>query len=315
MAVALMLTFAGSASAATTAGNWEAQSITNPSVGDPATGIVFSRHNLSSLGEHWQAHTTGAPASIQTTQICVFCHTPHHTNNTDNIGPLWNKQSNGASTYTTYTSKFPGGTNNGGSTPDLAASGVSLACLGCHDATTAIDMMINAPGKGSNTTQTASDAGFGFYDGGNYKGDKLSGRLNLQKDLSNDHPIGMTYPVAGNGTFGIFSLRGKDTPIGSVTMDNAKGSAFGRSDNMWSINGVISNTGTIAQVLKGSTGTVECGSCHDPHYKNQTNDDPGILASYGLTSGQQTHIDYDGLFLRRVGGNSNSGVCRTCHAK
>jgi len=72
---------------------------------------------------------------------------------------------------------------------------------------------------------------------------------------------------------------------------------------------------------------VQCTSCHDPHYKNQTNNDPSVVDSYSRTtaggwvlasvnivSGPEDGL-IDGLFLRRVGGNSNSGVCRTCHNK
>jgi formate-dependent nitrite reductase cytochrome c552 subunit len=82
--------------------------------------------------------------------------------------------------------------------------------------------------------------------------------------------------------------------------------------NIWAVNGVISDTQTINDVLR--KGKVECSTCHDPHYKNRTNPDPGFVRSY-TNSGDHEDMKIDGLFLRRVGGNSNSGVCRTCHAK
>lgn len=325
MAVALMFAFAGAstASAQTTSQGWStvcgnigAGGCTNPAAGDPASGIVYSRHNLSSLGEHWQAHTSealvsGGSAEIKTTQICVFCHTPHHTN-TGKSGPLWQREDHTG--FTTYTSKFPAARSNAGlGGYSLTTSGASLSCLSCHDATTAVDMMINAPGKGSYTDSLSRDAGWGFYDAGNYKGDKLSGRLNIGTNLANDHPVGMAYPTISNPA-GIFSLRPKTTSFSSAgPMDNANSSIYGRSDNMWSVNGYICSSCSIQDVLKGTAETVECGSCHDPHYKNNTNTDPGVIASYGATGNPDK--DIDGLFLRRVGGNSNSGVCRTCHAK
>jgi hypothetical protein len=104
--------------------------------------------------------------------------------------------------------------------------------------------------------------------------------------------------------------------------------AFGRSDNYWSVFGYIKADATISDLLRNGD-RVECASCHDPHYKNQTNDDPSLIESYNRTGGigAPTGAGYnytvsgqfdkviDGLFLRRVGGNSNSGLCRTCHAK
>ena len=143
-------------------------------------------------------------------------------------------------------------------------------------------------------------------------------------DLANDHPIGVTY------TPGFASLRPVTTTLASIEMYNIKSlvagdpNTIGRGDNYWSVFGYINATATIQDLLRGSD-TVECASCHDPHFKNQTNDDPSVIDSYNRPLeafvGTQPAITgpyddrIDGLFLRRVGGNSNSGVCRTCHNK
>jgi hypothetical protein len=151
-------------------------------------------------------------------------------------------------------------------------------------------------------------------------------------DLQNDHPIGVPYETDGRA-----SLRPTSTVLASLSMAQANtvhgsGDAtaeFGRSDNYWSVFGYIKADATINDLLR-SGNMVECASCHDPHYKNQTNNDPSLIESYNRTggvvgppgspgynytvSGQFDKV-IDGLFLRRVGGNSNSGVCRTCHAK
>ncbi|MBE7414212.1 MAG: hypothetical protein HS130_02835 [Deltaproteobacteria bacterium] len=37
--------------------------------------------------------------------------------------------------------------------------------------------------------------------------------------------------------------------------------------------------------------------------------------TYGPGGVQNLRFESNGLFLRRVGGNSGSGVCRTCHQK
>ncbi|MFQ5508246.1 MAG: hypothetical protein ACE5FN_02790 [Leptospirillia bacterium] len=86
----------------------------------------------------------------ETTEVCVFCHTPHGGRNTTTASnvPLWNRAMPTASTvYEMYDSpNFDGSASwavTGGQ-----PKGVSLACLSCHDGTIGIDALINAPGSG-----------------------------------------------------------------------------------------------------------------------------------------------------------------------
>jgi len=76
------------------------------------------------------------------------------------------------------------------------------------------------------------------------------------------------------------------------------------------VNGFIDNgSARISDLLRN--GKVECSSCHDPHFSNRSWDEVEGAGGYeGLTENRM-----DGLFLRRVGGNTGSGVCRTCHNK
>src|SRR3990172_10723226 len=129
--------------------------------GDAAGGVVWSRHNLSSYGEHYQATTsvsgtstaTGIePLTVITTEICVFCHTPHF-GRTD-TAPLWNRG-------TSATGYVPYGTTVAG-TSITSVGGSSLACLSCHDGVTTLDNLINKPGKGSRTNGTGADMGWVF---------------------------------------------------------------------------------------------------------------------------------------------------------
>lgn len=319
---ALALSMSVPAFAATTITQWEGVQSADPAyagtqdgaaAGDSANGIIWTRHNLSSYGEHYQASASNQLAgytsgNVETTEVCVFCHTPHHGLTTS--APLWNKAT--TATYTAY------GTTVAGTASDANVGGSSLACLSCHDGVTTLDSMINKPGKGSNTTGTGSAAGYAFIDkagtlvvGGADSPTINSGRLNIGTTTANDHPVSIVYtPTAA-------SLRPTATVISSITMDQAQtfgGAAiYGRSDNLWSVKGFISDTATISDLLRDG-GKVQCASCHDPHYKNQTNNDPAVVASYGAGV-PQNGVDHDGLFLRRVGGNSNSGVCRTCHNK
>ncbi len=357
----LLLTFilfASPSFAATTITNWDTAKANYPgstagNAGDAAGGIVWSRHNLSSYGQYLQTYKKDCViiASVEycsaplvaTTEVCVFCHTPHF-GKTD-TAPLWNRGSS-ALAYVAY------GDTVGG-TGISTVGGSSLACLSCHDGVTTFDNLINKPGKGSRTDGTGADQGwwiqmasgatpsplpkdhFSTSGCGTCHSQGESDRLNIglggsfnygtkTVDLSNDHPINVTY---NGGT--VASLRPTSTVISSLVMDNARsnagdpGNTFGRSDNLWASKGFISNSATIADILRDG-GKVQCTSCHDPHYKNQTNNDPTVVNSYDRTGyGVDWQYDVtsqfdgliDGLFLRRVGGNSNSGVCRTCHNK
>ena len=344
--------------------------------GERTGGVVWSRHNLSTYGPVFQSMAGFNPVpaapwvvawTTQTTQVCVFCHTPHHAR-TD-TAPLWNKDN--LATYTAYGSTVAG--------TSTSVSGSSLACLSCHDGVTTFDNIINRPGKGSGSPtgvagDTTNDKWMGWQmwgvDGSEPPStyadhfrassgscsdchpQSESDRLNIGLgptfnivedgftfqpqsgvgDLQNDHPIGVPYETDGRA-----SLRATSTVLSSLSMAQANtvhGSGdvtaeFGRSDNYWSVFGYIKGDATIADLLRGGN-MVECASCHDPHYKNQTNNDPSLIESYNRTGGVvgppgSTGYNYtvsgqfdkviDGLFLRRVGGNSNSGVCRTCHAK
>jgi hypothetical protein len=80
-------------------------------------GISGSQHDFSGSG--WG-----------TTDICVFCHTPHNAK-TPQLAPLWNHQSTMA-TYILYSSPTMD------QTPVQPREG-SKVCLSCHDGTIAVD--------------------------------------------------------------------------------------------------------------------------------------------------------------------------------
>ena len=265
--------------------------------GDAAAGIGNSRHNLGSLGEH--IVTTGG-----TSEICVFCHTPHHTNTTNSLKPLWNRGAVG--TYTAY------GTTLGGTAianGDIGST--SLACLSCHDGITTFDNLVNTPGK-AGVVAGGSDRGWEFNDVGVVISDFMtSSRLNIGQDLSNDHPVSVVYnelTVAGlrasNTTISAIDLTA-ELATSAATFDNAN-----LMSNLWAVGGYVSDSATIANLLRDNK--VECSSCHDPHFNNKSWNE--IDATYSAVPADQ-EPENNGLFLRRVGGNSGSGLCRTCHNK
>ncbi|HUK56414.1 MAG TPA: hypothetical protein VLY20_07135 [Nitrospiria bacterium] len=99
--------------------------------------VSRTKHNLSSNPD---INETG------TTEICVFCHTPHGANlAASGQAPLWNRLLPDDTSYTVYSSpNFDAQDVTGTRRP----KGVSLACLSCHDGSIAFDAMINAPGSG-----------------------------------------------------------------------------------------------------------------------------------------------------------------------
>jgi predicted CXXCH cytochrome family protein len=130
---------------------------------DNPNSIIYSVHNLSVSG-------SGTVHAVTETEVCVFCHTPHHASATD--GPLWNHQMS-AATYTPFTS------------PTLTAlkvtigqpNGSSRLCLSCHDGTVALGLVSSRPG-------------------GIAMNNPLPDASNLGIDLSSDHPVSFVYDSA-----------------------------------------------------------------------------------------------------------------------
>ncbi|MBE7414245.1 MAG: hypothetical protein HS130_03015 [Deltaproteobacteria bacterium] len=145
----------------------------------PANGIGKSRHNLGALGMHRIADQIPG-----TTEICVFCHTPHHTNVTGfaagEAAPLWNR-TNATGSYTPY---GPNGATVAGTTV-TQVGGATLACLSCHDGVTTFDNLVNAPGKGLN-----SQPGLGLQRGSEtrWPTSGTTSRLNIGTNLDERPP-------------------------------------------------------------------------------------------------------------------------------
>ena len=266
-----------------------------------AGGIGASRHNLGAYGVHFRADNFDNNGG--TTEICVFCHTPHHGSTN---APLWNKGAQ-STTYTAY-----GTTVAGSNVADADIGAATLACLSCHDGVNTIDTLVNAPGKGNDGSNNtlASNFNWTFTEDGNTVSDIIgSTRLTIGTDLTNDHPVSITYEVNKA------SLRATSTTINDLVMttsvfsaaDNDESDSATTTANRWAVSGYINTSATIGDLLRGTANRVECSSCHDPHFSNPTWDETES------TWGGET--DGDGAFLRRVGGNSISGVCRTCHDK
>jgi predicted CXXCH cytochrome family protein len=173
--------------------------------------VVNTKHNLGATNvAGFSNHTTA------TTEICIFCHTPHGGDQTT-TAPIWNRAT-GTATYIRFSSL-------GRLTFDAKEApigAVSAACLSCHDGTQAMDAVINSSGSDSVYTQDTG-AGNGSWSQGRAMGNGSFAGANgawngvnpargdmvyLGTDLSNDHPISMQYGGGGIST---------TTPAGPTT--------------------------------------------------------------------------------------------------
>jgi predicted CXXCH cytochrome family protein len=255
-------------------------------------GISATKHNLGTTGTGTNHLTAG------TAEICVFCHTPH-ASNTAVSAPLWNKPVNGG-TYTTYTTATSA-TIDG----SVNMTGVSLACLSCHDGTQAMDTMINAPGSGGYNVAGAPLSG-AVWTGANQTAGALAvGALtNLTTDLTNDHPVGIQYCGGGVSTGSNSTTAASTGACRDVDFNAPANGLIGGARAWWvdSAGGVTNTREKTDMILYARAVTltgdatsgnfqpfVECASCHDPH--NSTN----------------------ATFLRI--NNAGSAVCLTCHNK
>jgi predicted CXXCH cytochrome family protein len=170
-------------------------------------GIAGSAHDFSD--DSWNSGG----------QICKPCHVPHNPNPGGSVGaPLWNHTLT-TQTFTMYPS---GGTIDG--TIDAAPSGVTKLCLSCHDGVTNLDAFGGAAGA------TA-----------------MTGAAVVGTNLSNDHPVSITYNTA-------------DTGLESAPTDAAV-KLFGNKVECASCHDVH-NAGIAKLLVKANSGSALCLACH-----------------------------------------------------
>ena len=182
--------------------------------------VANSPHNLSSS-------SGGAPPSGATLvdygEICVYCHTPHG-GQVD--APLWNRDFSSA-TYQMYSSATVD------MTIDANPTGVSMACLSCHDGTIGLDVVINPPNAWGDPGSVP-----GTTPGTNTM---PVGETNLGTDLRNDHPVSVAYdPI-------------QDPAFNTLASVEGAGLRF------------------FTDPTSPGVDKVQCASCHNPH-DNTTNE-------------------------------------------
>jgi hypothetical protein len=298
-------------------------------LGRGMTSIFDSYHNLGSTNIRTSTPNGGSPSnkSLDTAEICVFCHTPHGGDNTAAV-PIWNRKLEADPTvYTRYSDL---GTSTFDAT-EAPIGSVTIACLSCHDGTQAIDSVINAPGSGGFNPDGAR---IGTMEGDDQVNGTLAGGIvqNLGQDLSNDHPVSMQYagggistsnPDGGAGTNDPdFVAAGNDAHAQNFTLEFMDAPATAPITTLWWIERgaeSLDETGRdrtdiiFYTRLEADTGVaggeqpfVECGSCHDPHNV----DNPTFLrVSNGIPASLATD------FPNAVSADRGSALCLTCHMK
>jgi len=207
-----------------------------------------TKHNLSATGP-------GPVKAVSETQVCVFCHTPHHASS--GVTPLWNRALSNQ-TYTVYTSSSLDANVIQGALDQPGGS--SKLCLSCHDGTLAIGSVNVLGGQGSATTpgtiginMTGTGPGGTMAPGA---GPDTGFTRNLGINLTNDHPISLTYTNTLATRDG--ELRPVDAnqkwPPGTGTVIGVRTSGYRPRL-------------PLEPTASGAQGQIQCGTCHDPHIR------------------------------------------------
>ncbi len=222
-----------------------------------ALSVVGSKHDLS--------------AGSGTTQICIFCHTPHKPK--ANV-PLWNHVLT-TQTFTFYSSNYLN-TYLGFTQPvmaDLPGTRTEL-CLSCHDGMTALGDVYNLGGETISKPQT------------------IAGAANLGTNLADDHPVlydvkpGAGPPVSpgtdpeiqlppGGDAVKVYGAANRvectschnphDNQFGSFLVKSNANAAICTTCHLKS--GYSASVHATSIVSSGTTtvGELSCRNCHRPH--------------------------------------------------
>lgn len=207
--------------------------------------IRNTKHNLSK-----NAPSTNTVKADTEDQVCVFCHTPHAA--TAGVNPLWNR-SVSTTGYTRYTSSSLDA-NSIADGYNSQPAGSSVLCLSCHDGQVALGNVNVLNGRASSqisvngSTTTKMPAGSGTNTGFT---------RNLGTDLTNDHPISITYNDALADADGELARLTTTAPAQRDT--GTGGTLIGIRTSGYKPKLPLQATGA------GGLGQVQCGTCHDPH--------------------------------------------------
>ena len=233
--------------------------------------IRNTRHNFSAVVTPGLPGGASRVVSANTEQqICVFCHTPHAAN-TSVVGPLWNRQFSQA-TYTLYgSSSLDSATNQPG--------GISKLCLSCHDGTLAIGSVNVLNGTFATSPIAMQGTNQGKMPDG--QGATTGFTRNLGTNLTNDHPISLTY-------------------------NSALAQADGEMRDPASVAHIGNRGGGNYPVVPLENNQVQCNSCHDPHIRSVQNENIKFLRLNRLQQNTPVGNQFNA---------STDIICLACHDK
>lgn len=105
---------------------------------------VGNKHNFSYMNisaNYRAANDPDIPGFSRGSQVCVFCHTPHHSSGE---GPLWNRRATEVAFFKHYSSATLS-IDNINASEYGQPNGSSRLCLSCHDGVTALGAIFTTP--------------------------------------------------------------------------------------------------------------------------------------------------------------------------
>jgi predicted CXXCH cytochrome family protein len=240
-----------------------------------AASIVNSPHNLTASGP-------GTIKAATEQDVCIFCHTPHHSNGAT---PLWNHSMSSVSNYVVYASARL--TNMNITVPQ--PNGSSRLCLSCHDGTVALGDVSNGGPISMQNSVTSMP----------------SGASNLGTDLSADHPVSLDYDACAAADS---TLTPRTAVNHSVKFERDSGiyrvqcvSCHNPHDNQFGKFLVMDNTGSAL-----------CTTCHQPaQWTGSPHALSAVLAPQSITERLAKNT---GTKAKAVSAKSVSALgCENCH--
>jgi len=237
-----------------------------------ATSIVFAgiagtKHDMSITG-------TGIKATAET-QRCVFCHTPHSSTK---AGPLWNHSLSSA-TYVVCNPASLCGSTTQISLPGQP-DGSSRLCLGCHDGTVAVGLLVNMPGPAMAGTVEMTQT---YMTGTSLLGTNLTGKHIVSIVINQAFIDAKTIQCASDKTMGI-KFPDASSPVKLYATNNTYGSP-----------------------PTGGKG-IQCRTCHDPH------EDSGDYKCFLVhVSGITCTTCPCGPSMGKTYDNDYTALCYKCH--
>ena len=196
------------------------------------TLVKDTKHNLSTSGTG--SYKSDSASAGGTSEICVFCHTPHG-GNTD--APLWNRTNVGFVTpyrsdvMSALSTTFEGATDLGSGTKHAK----TRICLSCHDGTIAMGNVVNLPQGLTGDIPILNT---------------LSGKMPLAAagyigtNLSDDHPVAVKY-YSSSPDLELKNLISPLSPNGGPIY--------------------LYDSSAARQTAPGADTYIECTSCHNAH--------------------------------------------------